>query len=180
MWCLFNEFLTSVEQRLQAALAALVLGLRAMQEEIHEFERLRSLDTCTLSRINILIIQYMISKLSCQPEGFVDPGATIRMCLRPQESSLWLKQAPRDAKAYEMHLTAYKADSFDTLKEHLHGVMWMSDTNGEVLLVQLNFLDIGLLAGHPKAEKSTAILTTEAEYPSPYQDAVLMILWMRS
>ncbi|GJW16367.1 hypothetical protein Tco_0020500 [Tanacetum coccineum] len=61
------------------------------------------------------------------------------------------------AKPTEMHLTAIKrCASFRYLK----GVM----TQGEVLLVQLNFLDIGLLAGHPKSKKVTAISTTEAEY----------------
>ncbi|GJX83182.1 hypothetical protein Tco_0332663 [Tanacetum coccineum] len=45
-------------------------------------------------------------------------------------------------------------------------------TQGEVLLVQLNFLDIGLLAGHPKSRK---VLPSPQQKLNtlPYQDAVL-------
>ncbi|GKG47086.1 hypothetical protein Tco_0504283, partial [Tanacetum coccineum] len=45
-------------------------------------------------------------------------------------------------------------------------------THGEVLLVQLNFLDIDLLADHPKSRK---VLPSPLERlnTSPYQDVVL-------
>ncbi|GKB78051.1 hypothetical protein Tco_0944946 [Tanacetum coccineum] len=45
-------------------------------------------------------------------------------------------------------------------------------THGEVLLVQLNFLDIGLLAGHPKSRK---VLPSPQQKLNtlPYQDDVL-------
>ncbi|GKF22180.1 hypothetical protein Tco_0074502 [Tanacetum coccineum] len=42
----------------------------------------------------------------------------------------------------------------------------------EVLLVQLNFLDIGLLAGHPKSRKVLPSPLRKLN-TSPYQDAVL-------
>ncbi|GJS57164.1 hypothetical protein Tco_0651948 [Tanacetum coccineum] len=58
------------------------------------------------------------------------------------------------AKPTEMSPYCFKAESFDTLKELSHG---MSMTHGEVASGESNFLDIDLLAGHPKAEKSTAI-----------------------
>ncbi|GKG49948.1 hypothetical protein Tco_0518722, partial [Tanacetum coccineum] len=45
-------------------------------------------------------------------------------------------------------------------------------THGEVLLVQLNFLDIDLLAGHPKSKKVPPSPLQKLN-TSPYQDAVL-------
>ncbi|GJZ49564.1 hypothetical protein Tco_0603754, partial [Tanacetum coccineum] len=45
-------------------------------------------------------------------------------------------------------------------------------THGEVLRVQLNFLDIGLLAGHPKSRKVRPSPLQKLN-TSPYLDAVL-------
>ncbi|GKB61480.1 hypothetical protein Tco_0917666 [Tanacetum coccineum] len=82
------------------------------------------------------------------------------------------------AKPTEMHLTAIKR-IFRYLKgNHSHGSVDVM-THGEVLLVQLNFLDIDLLAGHPKSRKVPPSPLQRLN-TSPNQDAVAQISLMRS
>ncbi|GKA53989.1 retrovirus-related pol polyprotein from transposon TNT 1-94 [Tanacetum coccineum] len=75
------------------------------------------------------------------------------------------------AKPTEMHLTAIKR-IFRYLKGTINMGLWMSGTRRSNFWVQLNFLDIDWLAGHPKSRK---VLPSPLQRlnTSPYQDAVL-------
>ncbi|GJV72097.1 gag-pol polyprotein [Tanacetum coccineum] len=72
-----------------------------------------------------------------------------------------------------MYLSASRTDIVFVVYADMQDVM----TLGEVLLVQLNFLDFDLLAGHPKkAEKVTAISHYRGLNTLHYQDVVLNTL----
>ncbi|GJV72881.1 uncharacterized mitochondrial protein-like protein [Tanacetum coccineum] len=75
------------------------------------------------------------------------------------------------AKPTEMHLTAIKR-IFRYLKGTINMGLWMSGTRRSNFWVQLNFLDIDLLAGHPKSRKVPPSPLQKLN-TSPYQDAVL-------
>ncbi|GJR79659.1 putative ribonuclease H-like domain-containing protein [Tanacetum coccineum] len=75
------------------------------------------------------------------------------------------------AKPTEMHLTAIKR-IFRYLKGTIHG--------SYVLLVQLNFLDIDLLAGHPKSRMYRTSPIQMVKYIAAIRIACAQILWMRS
>ncbi|GJV93852.1 retrovirus-related pol polyprotein from transposon TNT 1-94 [Tanacetum coccineum] len=99
-----------------------------------------------------------------QPEGFCRSELPSHVYRDSRTCSLMgLTSSTCVAKPSELHLTVIKA-IFSLPK--WNSITWDVMTHGEVLLVQLNFLDIGLLAGHPKSRK-VPHSTTEAEIHRP-------------
>ncbi|GKB02109.1 putative ribonuclease H-like domain-containing protein [Tanacetum coccineum] len=94
-----------------------------------------------------------------QPEGFVDPEHPSHV-YRLKKDSLWTKPALR-AWSPAFGIKAFAdADYADVMP------------TDNVLLFQLNFLDIGLLAGHPKSRKVRPSPQPKLN-TLPYPDAVL-------
>ncbi|GJS75626.1 copia protein [Tanacetum coccineum] len=134
MWCFFNEFLTHVEPKTYKQALEHSCWIEAMQEEIHEFERL---DVWILVPCpdNILIIPLKwIFKIKLDEYGDVlktSSGFSAKVIVRK------------------------------LIRSNI--VMWMSKTHEKYFLFT-QLLGPSSVSWSSKKQKSTAISTTEAEY----------------
>ncbi|GJY49448.1 retrovirus-related pol polyprotein from transposon TNT 1-94 [Tanacetum coccineum] len=176
MWCYFDAFITSVESKNFKQAMTESSWIDAIQEEIHEFERLQESFTpvARIEAIRIFIAnaanknmkifqmdvktaflngelkeEVYISKL----EGFVDHDNPSRV-YKLKKALYGLKQAPR----------ACLLMCPDTRRS----------TSGSA-----QFLGDKLVSWSSKKQKSTAISSTEAEYIA-LSGCCAQILWMRS
>ncbi|GJV95153.1 retrovirus-related pol polyprotein from transposon TNT 1-94 [Tanacetum coccineum] len=107
MWCYFDAFLTSVEPKNFKQALSEPSWIDAMQEEIHEFERLEAIRIFVANVIhkNMMIYQmdvktpFLNGKLKeevyiSQPEGFVDQDNPSHV-YKLKKALYGLKQAPR-------------------------------------------------------------------------------------
>ncbi|GKC61631.1 hypothetical protein Tco_1089229 [Tanacetum coccineum] len=179
MWCFFNEFLTHVEPKTYKQALEHSCWIEAMQEEIHEFERLQVSQNPRGIFINqSKYAQEILKKFgfdSCTP---IDTPMAERPNLDEDKGGklidptrfrgkpfTWVLWYPKDsALKLKAYADADYADCHDTRRS----------TSGSA-----QFLGHRLVSWSSKKQKSTAISTTEAEYIA-LSGCCAQILWMRS
>ncbi|GJV78045.1 retrovirus-related pol polyprotein from transposon TNT 1-94 [Tanacetum coccineum] len=100
-----------------------------------------------------------------QPEGFVNQDHPSHV-YRLKESFLWTNKLhvwyDKLSDVFDQH-RIYKRLVDPTLHRIAANISTGCHDTRRSTSVQLNFLDIGLLAGHPKSRKSSAILPLRTE-----------------
>ncbi|GJS28588.1 retrovirus-related pol polyprotein from transposon TNT 1-94 [Tanacetum coccineum] len=205
MWCFFNEFLTHVEPKTYKQALEHSCWIEAMQEEIHEFERL---DVWILVPCpdNILIIplkwifkikldeygDVLKNKARLVAKGYrqeagIDFEESFAPVARLEAIRLFIAHAAKGFVDPDLglqkvvvntnHSSGGKAGKTFLLMLTMQEVM----THGEVLLVKLNFLGHRLVSWSFQGSRKRLLPFLHKRLnTSPYQDAMLKILWMRS
>nr|GEZ14281.1 hypothetical protein [Tanacetum cinerariifolium] len=128
MWCFFNDFISHVEPKNYKQALEHSCWIEAMQEELHEFERLDVwMDVKTAFPNGELNEVVYVS----QPEGFVDSEHPTHV-YQLNKALYDLKQAPR---------------------AWFYNILEVVKTPREVLLVLLNFSEADLLVGLQKIKR---------------------------
>ncbi|GJU78562.1 hypothetical protein Tco_1275632 [Tanacetum coccineum] len=151
MWCYFDAFLTSVELKIFKEAMLESSWIEAMQEEIHEFERLQVWELVPCPDFVMLIKLKWIYKFKKDKRGGI------------------LKNKAR------LVAKGYCQEGGLISRNHLHICRpYRGSTSGSA-----QFLEDKLVSWSSKNQKSTAISSTEAEYIA-LSGCCAQILWMRS
>ncbi|GJS61993.1 retrovirus-related pol polyprotein from transposon TNT 1-94 [Tanacetum coccineum] len=150
LWCLYNSVLSKVEPKNFKSAITEDCWFQAMQDEIHEFDRLQ---VCT--NMNIYQIDVKTSFLNgelkeevyfCQSEDFVDPNHLTHV-YRLKKALYGLKQAPR---AWYDTLSWFLLDNKFS-KGAVDLTLFTRKTGKHILLVQIYVDDIIFASTDPKA-----------------------------
>nr|GEV97981.1 retrovirus-related Pol polyprotein from transposon TNT 1-94 [Tanacetum cinerariifolium] len=170
MWCYFDAFLTLVEPKNFKQEMTEPSWIDAMQEEIHEFERLEVWELVSCADNVFLIKLKWIYKIKTDESSRAKPTEKhlqvvkriFQYLKRTISMGLWY------SKDIDMSLSAYADADHAGCQDTRHS------TSGSA-----QFLGDKLVRRSSKKQKSTAISSTKAEYIALF-GCCSQILWMRS
>ncbi|GJZ98745.1 retrovirus-related pol polyprotein from transposon TNT 1-94, partial [Tanacetum coccineum] len=193
MWCYFDAFLTSVEPKNFKQAMIEPSWIDAMQEEIHEFERLQVWELVSWSPRGIFLNQSKYASEIFKKYGLITGDSVNTHMVEKNKLDEDLQGKPVEATLYRgmigslMYLTSSRPDliyvyskdtdmSLTAYSDSDHA--GCQDTRRSTSR-SAQFLGEKLVSWSSKKQKSTAIWSTEAEYIA-LSGCCAQILWMRS
>ncbi|GJW37613.1 hypothetical protein Tco_0060533 [Tanacetum coccineum] len=173
LFCYFNAFLSSVEPKIYKDALTKFSWIKAMQEELNEFERLKvwELVPC-LDQVMIITLKWIFKLKLDEQEGVLKNKA--RLVARGYRHSFcYSYEHGRLSDGCEYHDSCIALTAFVDA-DHAGCQDTRKSTSGSMQL-----LGERLVSWSSKKQKSTTISSTEAEYIA-LSGCCAQILWMRS